>query len=121
MDVTDIGIIGMESIQKSTSVYSRWISRRCDAFEDKGRNPPIALVGRTMTAHGNEFEPDSELGNCLVSLGRANERIANLHGNYVEDVNANWLHHLERNVAMMKEYQVWSLRFGLMLRVNGRY
>ncbi|EFZ00049.1 Bin/Amphiphysin/Rvs (BAR) domain protein [Metarhizium robertsii] len=97
---------GMESLQKATTAYSKWISRRCDASEDKSRAPPTAMLGRAMVAHGNDFEPHSEFGNHLVAVGRANERIANLHSNYTEDVNANWLHHLDRNVAMMKEFQV---------------
>ncbi|GAO20081.1 uncharacterized protein UV8b_05165 [Ustilaginoidea virens] len=96
---------GMEHLQKATSVYSKWLSRRCDAFEDKGRSPPSALLGRTMTAHGNEFEPDSDFGNALVAVGRANERVANLHSNFADDVTANWLHHVDRNVTMMRDYQ----------------
>ncbi|KAK2589815.1 hypothetical protein QQS21_012505 [Conoideocrella luteorostrata] len=96
---------GVENLQKAISVYSKWMSRRCDTFEDKSRCPPSALLGRTMAAHGNDFEADSEFGTCLASIGRANERIANLHTNFADDVNANWLHHLDRNVTMMKEYQ----------------
>ncbi|KHN97306.1 BAR domain containing protein [Metarhizium album ARSEF 1941] len=96
---------GMESLQKATTAYSKWISRRCEAAEDKNRAPPTAVLGRAMVAHGNDFDQDSEFGNHLVAVGRANERIANLHNNYAEEVNANWLHHLDRNVAMMKEYQ----------------
>ena len=51
---------GMESLQKSAAVYVKWENRRCDASEDKSRCTPIALLGRSMTAHGNDFEPDSE-------------------------------------------------------------
>ncbi|TWU77759.1 hypothetical protein ED733_008633 [Metarhizium rileyi] len=96
---------GMESLHKATTAYSKWISRRCDASEDKNRAFPTALLGRAMVAHGNDFESNSEFGHHLVAVGRTNERIANLHSNYAEDVNANWLHHLDRNVSMMKEYQ----------------
>lgn len=59
-----------------------------------------------MSAHGNELDADSEFGNCLVHVGRANERIADIHSGYVDDVNSCWLQHLERSVTMMKEYQV---------------
>lgn len=59
-----------------------------------------------MAAHGNDFEPESEFGHYLASIGRANERVSNLHSNFADDVNANWLHHIDRNVALMKEYQV---------------
>ncbi|KAG6010401.1 hypothetical protein E4U21_006965 [Claviceps maximensis] len=96
---------GMENLQKATNVYSKWISRRCDTFEDKSRSPPCALLGRTMATHGMDFEPESEFGHYLASVGRANERVSNLHSNFAEDVNANWLHHIDRNVTMMKDYQ----------------
>ncbi|KAG6011619.1 hypothetical protein E4U43_008216 [Claviceps pusilla] len=95
----------MENLQKATNIYSKWISRRCDTFEDKSRSPPCAFLGRTMAAHGNDFEPESEFGHYLASIGRANERVSNLHSNFADDVNANWLHHIDRNVALMKEYQ----------------
>ncbi|UNI17743.1 hypothetical protein JDV02_004065 [Purpureocillium takamizusanense] len=96
---------GMESLQKSASIYVKWATRRCDALEDKGRSLPNTLLGRSMTVHANDFEPDSEYGNCLAHVGRANERIADLHSNYIEDFTASWLEHVERGVAMMKEYQ----------------
>lgn len=96
----------MESLQKSAAVYVKWENRRCDASEDKSRCTPIALLGRSMTAHGNDFEPDSEFGNCLAHVGRANERISDLHTGYADEVTASWLQHLERSVTMMKEYQV---------------
>ncbi|KAG5921451.1 hypothetical protein E4U42_005850 [Claviceps africana] len=96
---------GMENLQKATNVYSKWLSRRCDTFEDKSRSPPCAFLGRTMASHGSDFEPESEFGHYLASIGRANERVSNLHSNFAEDVNANWLHHVDRNVALMKDYQ----------------
>lgn len=95
----------MESLQKSASIYVKWATRRCDALEDKGRSLPNTLLGRSMTVHANDFEPDSEYGNCLAHVGRANERIADLHSTYIEDFTASWLEHVERGVAMMKEYQ----------------
>ncbi|KND91944.1 hypothetical protein TOPH_03533 [Tolypocladium ophioglossoides CBS 100239] len=96
---------GMENLQKSAAVYVKWESRQCDAFEDKSRCTPIALLGRSMTAHGNDFEPDSEFGNYLAHVGRANERISDLHTSYADQVTTSWLQHLERSVTMMKEYQ----------------
>ncbi|KAG6034689.1 hypothetical protein E4U41_006453 [Claviceps citrina] len=96
---------GMENLQKATNIYSKWISRRCDTFEDKSRSPPTALLGRTMATHGIDFEPESEFGHYLATIGRANERVSNLQSNFADDVNANWLHHVDRNVALMKDYQ----------------
>ena len=96
----------MERLQKSMGTYSKWISRRCESHEDKERNSPATLLGRTMAVHGDDFEPDSEFGSCLTSLGRANERIAEYQDIYVENITATWVEHLERSVAMMKEYAV---------------
>lgn len=59
-----------------------------------------------MTVHGEDFEPESEFGNCLSSLGQANERIAAYQESYLETASETWLEHLERTVATMKDYQV---------------
>ncbi|PHH82721.1 hypothetical protein CDD82_5076 [Ophiocordyceps australis] len=96
---------GMENLQKSAGVYFKWASRRCDAIDEKTRCHPQALLGRSMATHAKDFEHGSEFGTCLTHVGRVNERIADLHTNYTDDVNSSWLQHLERSVAMMKEYQ----------------
>lgn len=96
----------MEKLNRSANVYVKWNSRRCDGFEDKERNTPIGFLGRSMTTHGEDFEADSEFGNCLSSLGQANERIAAYQESYMESASETWLAHLERTVATMKEYQV---------------
>lgn len=64
-----------------------------------------------MTAHGEDFEAESEFGNCLSSLGQANERIAAYQESYLDAASETWLDHLERTVATMKEYQVRTTRF----------
>ncbi|KAF3356839.1 hypothetical protein VdG1_06136 [Verticillium dahliae VDG1] len=96
---------GMEKLQKSTNGYVKWISRRGEAPEDKEKAVPIGFVGRMMVTHGEDFEPDSEFGNGLIAVGRANERIAETQEAYAAEVNQNWLEAIERSLAMMKEYQ----------------
>ncbi|EFQ25785.1 BAR domain-containing protein [Colletotrichum graminicola] len=96
---------GMERLQKSTNTYVKWIARRGEAADDKEKGLPIAFVGRMMISHGEEFEPDSEFGTCLLSLGRTNERLAGIQENYAADITDNWLISVERSLAMMKEYQ----------------
>lgn len=96
----------MDNLQKSMNTYNKWLSRRCDAFEDRNRNTPIAQFGNSMVAHGEDFEQDSEFGTLLCSVGQANQRIAELQAGYLNHANSAWAEHLERNVAMMKEYQV---------------
>ncbi|KAF4986970.1 hypothetical protein FGRMN_10593, partial [Fusarium graminum] len=96
---------GMERMHKSMSSYVKWMSRRNELLDDKERGTPMSYLGRTMATHGEDFEQESEFGNCLLSLGRANERIAGIQDSYVDCANATWLDNLERSLAMMREYQ----------------
>ena len=88
------------------SAYVKWIGRRGETFDDKEKGLPISYLGRTMVSHGEDFEPDSGFGSCLIAMGRANERAAGIQEQYVADATATWLESLERSLAMMKEYQV---------------
>lgn len=62
----------MERLQKSMNTYVKHLSRRCDGFEDKEKGLPVSFLGRTMIAHGEDFEPNSEFGNCLIGESRLN-------------------------------------------------
>ena len=42
-------------------------------------------------------------------MGRANERIAGIQESYIANASSYWLEGLERQLAMMKEYQVCHL------------
>ncbi|KAI9818552.1 MAG: hypothetical protein M1827_000611 [Pycnora praestabilis] len=95
---------GMERLQKSMTVYVKSLSKRNEA-EDKEKTLPVAYLGSTMIAHGEDFENDSEFGNCLISMGRTNERIARMQETYVANATSSWLESLERSLAQMKEYQ----------------
>lgn len=101
--------IGADRLQKSMNAYVKWLGRRGETFEDKEKGLPSSYLGRTMISHGEDFEPDSEYGNCLVAMGRANERIAGIQEHFVADATSTWLESLERSLAMMKEYQVRRL------------
>ncbi len=48
------------------TIYVKSLSKRNEA-EDKEKSLPIAYLGSTMISHGEEFENDSEFGNCLIS------------------------------------------------------
>lgn len=85
--------------------YVKWISRHVEASEDKEKGLPVGYLGRTMVSHGEEFQPDSEFGNCLITMGRANERVAAIQDTFVGEATTSWLESLERSLAMMKEYQ----------------
>ena len=96
----------MDRLQKSMNAYVKWIGRRGETFEDKEKGLPVSYLGRTMVGHGEDFESDSQFGNCLIAMGRANERVAGIQEHYVADATTTWLESLERSLAMMKEYQV---------------
>ena len=57
----------MERLQKSMTAYIKTLSKRSEA-EDKEKILPVAWLGTTMVSHGEDFENDSEFGQCLISV-----------------------------------------------------
>lgn len=55
---------GMDRMQESMSAYMKAVSKRTE-IERREKNLPIAYLGSTMVAHGEDFEHDSEFGQCL--------------------------------------------------------
>jgi hypothetical protein len=51
-------------MQKSTTAYIKAISKRSE-IEGKEKVLPIGHMGGTMISHGEDFEAESELGQCL--------------------------------------------------------
>ncbi|EME43141.1 hypothetical protein DOTSEDRAFT_131384 [Dothistroma septosporum NZE10] len=95
---------GMEKLKKSADTYVQHTAKR-EKYQDKDQQLPIGYFGSTMVAHGDDFEPDSEFGQCLSSLGRANERIARMQETYCANATSSWLESLERSLVQMKEFQ----------------
>jgi hypothetical protein len=87
------------------STYVKNMQKR-ENGEDKEKVTPIAWVGQTMVNHGEDFENDSEFGQCLIALGHTNERISRFQDTYSTKAASSWLEGLERSIAQMKEYQV---------------
>lgn len=56
---------GMEKLQESMNIYIKAVSKRTE-LEKKEKNLPIAYLGGTMISHGEDFEHDSEFGQCLT-------------------------------------------------------
>jgi hypothetical protein len=94
----------MEKLDRSAKSYIKSVSRR-DAGEEKEKVLPVGYFGSAMLSHGDDFEPDSEFGQCLSSLGRANERIARMQETYSANATSSWLESVERSLVQMKEYQ----------------
>ncbi|KAK5156825.1 hypothetical protein LTR04_005539 [Oleoguttula sp. CCFEE 6159] len=95
----------MDRMHRSMNTYVKTLSKRNES-EDKEKTLAVAHLGTTMVNHGEDFEPDSEFGTCLASLGRANERIGRMQETYVANATSSWLESLERSLVQMKEYQV---------------
>lgn len=53
-------------MQKSMKIYVQAISKRAEV-QGKEKNLPIAYLGATMATHGEDFDGDSEFGQCLSS------------------------------------------------------
>ncbi|KAL2132472.1 hypothetical protein VTI74DRAFT_3746 [Chaetomium olivicolor] len=96
---------GMERLQRSMNQYIKWMGRHLEPSEDREKALPVGYLGRTMAGHGEEFQADSEFGNCLITMGRANERLSAIQEAFVSEATTSWLESLERSLAMMKEYQ----------------
>lgn len=95
---------GMDKMQRAMTVYIKSLSKRAEG-DDREKTLPGGYMGSSMVTHSEDFEPDSEFGMCLSSLGRANERLARVQETYVQSATSSWLEGLERSLAQMKEYQ----------------
>lgn len=52
-------------MHKSTTAYIKSLSKRNEG-DDREKVLPVARLGQTLANHGDDFEPDSEFGNCLI-------------------------------------------------------
>ncbi|RMD41474.1 hypothetical protein DV735_g3640, partial [Chaetothyriales sp. CBS 134920] len=95
---------GLDKMQKSVNGYIKAISRRSE-IEGKEKILPIGHMGSTMVSHGDDFDPDSEFGQCLKLFGRTQERLARSQETYITAATSSWLESLERSIVQMKEYQ----------------
>ncbi|KIW17076.1 hypothetical protein PV08_04267 [Exophiala spinifera] len=95
---------GLEKMLKSMNGYMKAISKRSEV-EGKEKTLPIAYLGGTMIAHGEDFEPDSDYGQSLTMFGRTQERLARAQETYITSATNSWLESLERSQVQMKEFQ----------------
>ena len=52
-------------MQRAMNTYVKAISKRNEG-DDKEKTLPIGHLGTTMVSHGEDFEGDSEFGQCLI-------------------------------------------------------
>ncbi|CAG7963076.1 unnamed protein product [Penicillium salamii] len=103
---TEMGVRheGVDRIHKSMTSYVKAISKRNEG-DDKEKTLPIAHLGSSMVTHGEDFDVNSEYGQCLIMFGRTEERIARIQENYITQATSSWLESLERSLTQMKDYQ----------------
>ncbi|KAL5342963.1 hypothetical protein BJX70DRAFT_355290 [Aspergillus crustosus] len=103
---TEMGVRhdGIDRIHKSMTAYVKSVSKRSEG-EDKEKTLPIAHLGGTMIAHGEDYDAHSEYGRCLTMFGRAEERIARVQEGYISQATSSWLESLERSLTQLKDYQ----------------
>lgn len=56
---------GMEKMQEAMTIYMKAVSKRTE-LEKKEKTLPIQYLGTSMVVHGEDFEHDSEYGQCLT-------------------------------------------------------
>lgn len=54
----------MDKMQRSMTLYVKSLSKRAEG-DDREKSLPGGHLGSAMVTHGEDFEPDSEFGNCL--------------------------------------------------------
>lgn len=57
---------GVDRMHKSMTAYVKAISKRNEG-DDKEKILPIAQLGGSMVSHGEDFDGNSEYGQCLIS------------------------------------------------------
>lgn len=60
-------ILGIDRIHKSMTAYVKAISKRTEG-DDKEKTLPVAHLGGSMVSHGEDFDGNSEYGQCLISM-----------------------------------------------------
>lgn len=58
--------LGVDRIHKSMTAYVKAVSKRSEG-DDKEKTLPIAHLGSSMVTHGEDFDANSEYGQCLTS------------------------------------------------------
>ncbi|KAJ5795106.1 hypothetical protein N7457_001705 [Penicillium paradoxum] len=103
---TEMGVRqeGVDRIHKSMTSYVKALSKRNEG-DDKEKTLPIAHLGGSMVAHGEDYDGHSEYGQCLIMFGRTEERIARIQESYIAQATSSWLESLERSLTQMKDLQ----------------
>jgi hypothetical protein len=98
--------LGMDKMHSAMAVYVKSLSKRAEGA-DKEKQLPGGHLGSSMVTHGEDFEPDSEFGNCLSCTFP--DQFTRLHC-------INHQQHLDEQTNVWREYR---RRMSQVLRHHG--
>ena len=58
----------MERLHRSMNVYVKSLSKRNETEDSKEKSTAVAQLGSTAISHADDFEPESEFGQCLSGM-----------------------------------------------------
>ncbi|KAJ7064664.1 hypothetical protein C8F01DRAFT_1127609 [Mycena amicta] len=98
---------GAHRLFLASEAYHRALSKRKEnaALDDSEKLLPVETLGIVMVIHGEEFAQDSPFGMSLVSLGRAQCKVAKFQESFAESFADNFMGSLVRFAEDIKEYE----------------
>jgi hypothetical protein len=94
-------------MQGAMAVYVKSLSKRAEGA-DKEKQLPGGHLGSSMVTHGEDFEPDSEFGNCLSCTCQdplTTTRHTNNRQRWVEQTSV--LHEFRRRMLQVLRHHGW--------------
>lgn len=67
--VLTLSLLGVDRMHKAMTAYVKALSKRSEG-DDKEKTLPIAHLGTSMVSHGEDFDGNSEYGQCLISRSK---------------------------------------------------
>ncbi len=95
---------GLEAVHSAATIWMRVLGKKKEGT-DKEKATPIELFASSLSAHGEDFTPDSPYGQALSKLGVAEQKIGRVQEVFQCKVTDGMLENMQRSLAQMKDYQ----------------
>jgi len=95
---------GIEKLHITSTNYLKNLAKKREG-DDKEKVLLVQQCGNAMASHGSQFEHESALGQGLLKLGMAHQKIAKAQESFTNVATDTWVESLERSLRQMKEYQ----------------
>ncbi|KAI8914213.1 hypothetical protein EDD86DRAFT_187059, partial [Gorgonomyces haynaldii] len=94
----------LERIWHAFNLYFENLSKKKDAFDEKGKKLIQQLTANAMLGFGSILSDESQYARVLLKVGQAEERLAIERAVYADQLKDGYLSCLERDLEAMKEY-----------------